>query len=195
MECQRADVAGMDLLSAALPSASRASLHAAICDSCDMYIVGTRYHCTDTACEDFDLCDRCTLFEGKSHLQAHSLLVLQRPLASVSRLISTCHRADVTNDVCQCGSSRFARFVCSVCLVSVCDPCRSLHDASTVLIWFRLSSRRRLPTLPPAPTRAPTPPPPTPPRARPQRGTPCHPAPPRAKTLHRTKITGPVVFP
>ena len=82
MECQRADGAGMDLLSAALPSASRASLHAAICDSCDTYIVGTRYHCTNAACEDFDLCDRCTLFEGKSHLQAHSLLVLQRPLAS-----------------------------------------------------------------------------------------------------------------
>jgi ribosomal-protein-alanine N-acetyltransferase len=113
-----------------------------------------RNHCTDTACEDFDLCDRCTLFEGKCHLQAHSLLVLQRPLASVSRLISTCHRADVTNDVCQCGSSRFARFLCSVCLVSVPDPCSSLHDASRALIWVR-SSRSSCPHLHPLHSRAP----------------------------------------
>jgi ribosomal-protein-alanine N-acetyltransferase len=138
----------MDRLSAALPSASRASLHAAICDSCDMYIVGTRYHCTDAACEDFDLCDRCTLFEGRSHLQAHSLLVLSRPRASVAQLVSACHRADVTNDYCECGSSHVARFVCSVCMVSVCEPCSSHHDESHALIWVR-SSRISCPHLPP----------------------------------------------
>jgi len=48
------------------------------------FIVGTRHHCVEAARADFDLCDRCTQFEGKSHLLTHSLLMLQCHKTSLS---------------------------------------------------------------------------------------------------------------
>jgi hypothetical protein len=148
MQCGATDAPALNLTSAALPAARRASLHAAICDSCDNFIVGTRYHCAHSACADFDLCDRCVQFEGTSHLASHSLLVLPRPCASLAHLVSTCPRFDVKDHRCSCGSAASAQYVCSACAVSICDACRTHHDESHLLIWTRIS-RQNCPRLPP----------------------------------------------
>ena len=149
MECRTHDAPALDRTSASLPAASRSALHAAICDSCDAFIVGTRYHCVDTACSDFDLCHRCLHFEGRTHAASHALLVLPRPCASLNQLVPACQRFDATNPQCSCGSP--ASFVCSACSARMCDVCSPRHDASHALICVRSSRQncQSYPHLPP----------------------------------------------
>jgi ribosomal protein S18 acetylase RimI-like enzyme len=148
MQCREHEAPALNLVSADLPASSRASLHAAICDSCDSFIVGTRLHCLDAACADFDLCDRCVLYEGKTHLVAHPLLVLHRPCASLMHTVSACHRFDLENRQCSCGSAPPALFVCPTCAVSICHTCSPRHSPSHALIWTR-SPIANCPRLPP----------------------------------------------
>lgn len=149
MECRQRDSPALDQASAALPAASRAFLHAAICDSCDTFIVGTRYHCVHESCADFDLCQRCLRYDDAPHAHWHALLVLPRPSGSVKQLAATCQRFDVTISHCGCGNT-CASHVCSVCCIALCEACSLHHDPSHALIWTRSSPQicQNYPLLP-----------------------------------------------
>jgi len=47
-----------------------------VCNTCETQIVGKRYKCTDSACQDFDLCERCYGFKNEVHSPIHQFIEL-----------------------------------------------------------------------------------------------------------------------
>lgn len=141
MECAtRKDFMALDGASSSLKAAARPSLHAAICDGCDRFIVGTRLHCL--TCVDFDLCESCDeemraqSLPCKDHTAAHSVLYLTRPVPPgllVDLLHHSTHESIAAPRRCQCGQE-FAPFGCTVCGTWHCSGCRDGHNSHHAFI-------------------------------------------------------------
>ncbi|PVF93386.1 cysteine proteinase [Serendipita vermifera] len=102
-----------------LPTSDPTRTHKTVrCDVCQMFpIVGTRYHCANSACRDFDMCQGC--FEKKSHNEEHEITIICVPRAVVHVGIkcSTCNpKTDVIGTLYKCMVQGCNRpFSCQAC--------------------------------------------------------------------------------